>query len=177
MFGGMQIKIAGAVCVLAACLGYAASLTEKQKNHRDILLSLIQILELVAGEIRYERLTMAEIFRNLDKKYHGSAGGALRLIADRLALSEYENLEVVWGSVFQQEQKTLLLSDEELDILLDTGKNLGYLDVEAQVSHLHLCRQRLDQKLQEVQKDLDEKKRLYRYLAVAAGAMVILLLL
>jgi len=177
VLGGMQLKTAGAVCVLTACIGYAASLTERQKYHRDVLLSLIQILELLAGEIRYERLTMAEVFRNMDKKYHGPAGETMRHIADRLVSSEYENLENVWSSAFRKDKKVLMLSEEELDILLDTGKNLGYLDVEAQMNHLYHCRQRLEQKLQEAQKSLDEKKRLYRYLAVAAGVMVILVLL
>ncbi|MCD8109785.1 MAG: stage III sporulation protein AB [Clostridiales bacterium] len=173
----MQMKIVGAICILAACLGYAAALTERQKYHRDILLSLIQILQLLAGEIRYERLTMAEAFRNLNQKYRGPAGEAMRRIAERLMSGTYENLESIWSSIFREKQKDLMLSEEELDILLDTGKNLGYLDVEAQMNHLCHCRQRLEKKLQEAQKDLDEKKRIYRYLAVAAGVMVILVLL
>ncbi len=171
------MKIVGIVCILAACLGFAAALTEKKKYHRDVLLSLQQILELLAGENSYERLPMAEAFLNLDQKYRGPAGAALRRIADCLMSGMYENLENVWDSVFRKEQKDLMLSEEELDILLDTGKNLGYLDVEAQMNHLYHCRQRLEKKLQEAQKDLDEKKRIYRYLAVAAGVMVILVLL
>ncbi|MCC8029766.1 MAG: stage III sporulation protein AB [Lachnospiraceae bacterium] len=172
-----MVKIVGSALILVACLGYAFSLTEKQKYHRDVLLSLIQIMELLAGEIRYERLTMADALRNLDKKYHGPAGSVMRRISDKLMSAAYEDLESVWCSVFREDQKPLMLSEEELDILMDTAKHLGYPDVETQMNHLSHCRLRLEKKLKEAQKDMEEKKKLYRYLALAAGVMVILVLL
>lgn len=161
--------------MLIACLGYAASLMERLRYHRDVLQSLIQIWDLLAGEIRYERLTMAEAFRNLDRKYHGVAGGIMRRISERLAEADDVDLETVWADVFRKEQKTLMLSPEELDILLDTGKTLGYLDVEAQVSRLNYFRGRLEKKFQEAEKEIHEKRKLYRYIAVAVGVMIVLM--
>lgn len=160
--------------MLAACLGYASSLLENLKYHRDVLQSLIQIWDLLAGEIRYERLTMAEAFQNLDRKYHGPAGSIMRRISERLAAADEEDLETVWTDVFRKEQKALMLSSEELDILLDTGKTLGYLDAEAQVSRLNYFRERLEKKFQEAEKDIREKRKLYRSLAIAAGVMIVL---
>lgn len=161
---------------MAACIGYTNGLMEKQKYHEDVLQSLVHILGLLMGEIRYERLPMAEAFCRLDKKYNGPAGTVMKQISDKLASVSCENLESVWAEVFRREQKRLMLTGEELDILLDVGKNLGYLDAETQISHLQGCQQRLLQKLDFVRKDIAEKRKVYRYLGVAAGVLVILIL-
>lgn len=171
-----MVKLISSVLILSSCIGYAGTLMEKQKYHRDVLLSLICILSLLAGEIRYERLTMAEALGRLTEKYHGPAGEVMQKIADRLREVSCEDLESVWRFYFQEEQSRLMLSGEEIDILLETGRNLGYLDVEAQVGHLHRCRERLELKLREAEKNMAEKKKLYGYLSVAAGVMMILIL-
>lgn len=171
-----MVKIFGSVLVLAACIGYTNGLMEKQKNHESILQSLVQILGLLMGEIRYERLPMAEAFCRMDKKYNGPAATVMKQIADKLASVSYENLEGVWAEAFRGEQKRLMLTDEELDILLDVGKNLGYLDADAQISHLEGCQKRLQQKVDAAAKEIAEKRKVYRYLGVAAGVLVILVL-
>ncbi|MCD8231027.1 MAG: stage III sporulation protein AB [Clostridiales bacterium] len=171
-----MLKLTGAVCVLTACIGYAAVLTEKQKNHREVLLSLIRIMNLLADKIRYERMTMAEALGGLNRKYRGPAGDVLNRIAEKLREDVWESLEMVWRFCFKEKQRELFLTDEEMDIVLETGKNLGYLDVEAQAMHLLHCRERLEQKLYEAEKEMAEKQKIYRCLAVAAGVMVILVL-
>lgn len=171
-----MVKIFGSVLVMAACIGYTNGLMEKQKYHENVLQSLVHILGLLMGEIRYERLPMADAFCRLDKKYNGPAGAVLKQISDKLATVSYENLESVWEEAFHGGQKELMLTDEELDILLDAGKNLGYLDAETQISHLQVCQQRMMQKLDAVRKDIAGKRKVYRYLGVAAGVLVILIL-
>ncbi|MCC8017056.1 MAG: stage III sporulation protein AB, partial [Lachnospiraceae bacterium] len=101
----------------------------------------------------------------------------LRQMVQQLSGTEYADLESVWESCFRDNKRELMLTAEELDIVLEVGKNLGYLDAGAQVNHLRACGRRLEQKLDEVQRELEQKQRIYRTLAVAAGAIVILVLL
>lgn len=172
-----MIKILGSVLVMAACIGYSSYLLDKQKSHRNVLQTFIQILELLSNEIRYERITMAEAFCRMDRKYYGPAGEVMRQISDKLLEGKSENLEMAWKDTFVREQQVLMLKDEELDIMLDVGKNLGYLDAEAQVGHLKNCCIRLEKKLEEAQAELTEKKKVYGYLGVAVGLMVVLILI
>ena len=161
---------------MIACIGCSGHLLEKQKQHRDVLQSLISMAELLSGKIRYERQPMEEALLGLNRRYPSPAGNVLGQIADRLSKGTYENLEDVWRQLFFQEQKQLMLTDEELDIVLEMGKNLGYLDAEAQVQHLKSCCQQLGRKLLEAQRELEEKRKVYRYLGVAVGVMVVLIL-
>ncbi len=171
-----MVKLIGAACVLTSCVGYAAVLTETQKFHRDVLLSLIRILNLLTGEIRYERLTMAEALGRLTQKYQGPVGEVLSMIAKKLKEDVWEDLETVWVFCFQENRRNLMLAGEELEIVLEIGKNLGYLDAEAQAVHLLHCRERLEQRLYEAEDEMAEKQKIYRCLAVAVGVMVILIL-
>lgn len=171
-----MLKLLGSVLVMAACIGYTGYLLEKQKYHLDALQSLVSMMDLLSGKLRYERQTMDEALAGLNKKYHGVAGVVMGRIADRLGEGICENLETVWREEFTGAGKQLMLTEEEMDIVLDTGKNLGYLDVEAQTDHLKSCRARLAEKLEKARKELSEKRKLYRYLGLAVGVMVILVL-
>ena len=171
------MKILGSVLVLAACIGYSSYLLEKQKSHRDILQAFISMLDLLSGKLRYERLAMGEALAGLNRRYHGAVGSVMGRIADRLACGVCENLEEVWREEFAAAAKALMLTEEEKDIILETGKNLGYLDVDAQMGHLKLCRERLQGKLAEAETELAERRKLYRYLGMAVGVMVILILI
>lgn len=171
-----MIKLLGSVLVMTACIGYTNGLMERQKYHENVLQSLVHILELMMGEIRYERLPMAETFCRLDKKYNGPAGTVMKQISDKLMQGSSEDLESVWRAAFCKEQKNLMLTEEELDILMDVGKNLGYLDAESQIGHLKVCQKRFMQRLEAVRIELAKKRKVYRYLGVAAGVLVILIL-
>lgn len=172
-----MLKLMGSVLIMAACIGYTGYLLEKQKAHQDVLQSLISMLDLLSGKLRYERMTMGEALAGLNKKYHGAVGGVMGRIADRLMAGVSENLEGIWRAEFTAAGKELMLTEEELDIVLETGKNLGYLDVEAQTGHLKNCRTRLERRLEIVRKEAAEKRRVYRYLGMAVGVMVILVLI
>ena len=163
-----MLKLVGSVLIMAACIGYTGYLLEKQKAHRDVLQALISMLDLLSGKLRYERMTMGEALAGLNKKYHGAVGCVMGRIADRLMAGNCENLESIWRTEF---------AEEEMDIVLETGKNLGYLDVEAQMGHLKNCRMRLEGKLEAAQREFVERRRVYRYLGVAVGVMVILVLI
>ena len=56
------------------------------------------------------------------------------------------------------------------------GKQLGFLDQVQQEQYLKGCTERLRRLQIQAQKAMDEKKRVYRYLGVAAGIFVILIL-
>ena len=148
---------------------------KNKKSHRDILQAFISMLDLLSGKLRYERLAMEEALAGLNRRYHGAVGSVMGRIADRLACGVCENLEEVWREEFAAAAKALMLTE---DAALDcTGKNLGYLDVDAQMGHLKLCRERLQGKLAEAETELAERRKLYRYLGMAVGVMVILILI
>lgn len=172
-----MLKIIGCVFILTACVGYGGSLLGRIARRRDVLQSFLELTELLAGEIRYERIPMAEALYKIRGKLDGELSEVLLAIADGLEEGGYASMEELWNQSFGEAAGRLLLTDEELGEVKDIGKNLGFLDFDVQVKHLQGCKERILKRLAKTQRDLDEKKKLYRSLSLAAGIFVILALL
>lgn len=172
-----MLKIAGSALILCACMGYAGGLLGQIGRRRDILKACLELTELLSGEIRYERIPMAEALYKIRDKLDGELSNVLTAIADGLETGDYTTMEELWGQSFDAAQGKLFLTGEELKEVKDIGKNLGFLDLDVQIGHLSGCRERLLRRFNQVQKELEEKRKLYRSLGLAAGIFAILILL
>lgn len=172
-----MLKIVGASLVLLACVGYAGGLLGQMVRHRDILKSCMELTDLLAGEIRYDRVPVAEALSRIQGRLDHGLSEVLKSVAGELKTGNSAELEDVWNRNFRKAERELMLTEEELGDVQDIGKNLGFLDPEAQVSHLMGCKERLKKSLDKTQQELEEKKRLYRALSLAAGIFTILILL
>ena len=152
-----MLKAAGSMCVLAACIGFVRELLRTGSLHKEYLEALIELTELLSAEIRYERLPIQE---------------ALQQMKDGTGTPFSE----IWEQAFRKGGKELFLTGEELEEVCRIGKHLGFLDQRQQEEHLQGCRERLQRLLRLRQKELEEKKHMYRCLGVAAGIFVILIL-
>lgn len=171
-----MLKIVGAVLILLACIGYAGGLLGQVTRRRDVLKSCLELTELLSGEIRYDRVPIEEALESIRSRIDRELACVLHQIADGLKTGDHANLEELWSQSFEDAKQKLFLTEEELGEVQDIGKNLGFLDSEVQVNHLMGCRERLKKSLEKTQQELDEKRRLYRYLSLAAGIFVILIL-
>lgn len=171
-----MLKVCGIIFILAASWGYGNGLAARLGRHRDNLAACREMLDLLAGEIRYGKTPLNEAFLHISERIGGTAGTILRQIADNIAAGGYSSLEEVWREAFQKAGRELELSDQELRVVMRAGKNLGYLDIQAQVSELKLYSRQMELFLEQAEKTVSEKKKLYRSLSMAAGLIVVLLL-
>ena len=156
-----MLKAAGSMCVLAACIGFVRELLRTGSLHKEYLEALIELTELLSAEIRYERLPIQEALQQIQKKIRPEIAFVLRQMIEQMK---------------DGTGKELFLTGEELEEVCRIGKHLGFLDQRQQEEHLQGCRERLQRLLRLRQKELEEKKHMYRCLGVAAGIFVILIL-
>ncbi|MCI6536795.1 stage III sporulation protein AB [uncultured Eubacterium sp.] len=171
-----MLKLAGSICVLAACIGFVRELLRTGSLHKKYLESLIELTELLAAEIRYERLPIQDALLQIQKKVKPEIAAVLRQIVTQMNEGKGTAFSEIWEQAFQKFGKELLLTGEELEEACRIGKHLGFLDQRQQEQHLQGCRERLMRLLKLRQKELEEKKHMYRCLGVAAGIFVILIL-
>ena len=165
----MFLKLTGSVCVLVACVGFVREILRTGNLHRKMLESLIEMTELLAAEIRYERLPIQDALLQ-------EISIVLLHIVEQMKKGSGTEFVTIWEQAFREAQKDLFLKSEELDEVCRIGKHLGFLDQTQQEQHLKGCAKRLQRMQEQVQKELEEKKRIYRYLGMAAGIFVILVL-
>lgn len=173
----MLFKLAGSVCVLAACIGFVREIFCTGMLHRKMLESFIELTELLAAEIRYERLPIQDALLQVQKKVRPEISAVLLHIVKQMQKGNGEEFEVIWEQSFREAQKEMLLDSGELDEVCRIGKHLGFLDQTQQEQHLQGCAKRLQRMQEQIQKELEEKKRIYRYLGMAVGIFIILILI
>lgn len=172
----MILKLAGSCCVLAACIGFVREILHTEELHRKILQSMIELTELLASEIRYERLPMQDALLRVREKVRPEIADVLLQIVHKMQEGTGTEFSKIWEQTFRTAQKELFLSAGELEEVCHIGKQLGFLDQVQQEQYLKGCTERLRRLQIQAQKAMDEKKRVYRYLGVAAGIFVILIL-
>ena len=132
--------------------------------------------ELLSAENRYERLPIQEALQKIQKKIRPEIAFVLRQMIEQMKDGTGTPFSEIWEQAFRKGGKELFLTGEELEEVCRIGKHLGFLDQRQQEEHLQGCRERLQRLLRLRQKELEEKKHMYRCLGVAAGIFVILIL-
>lgn len=171
------MKIIGIILVLLASWGYGTGLIHRLNQHRDQLFSLGELIDLFLGEIQYGKLPLQEACTQIGNRIQPPYREVLCSIGSRLSEKRYESFEVVWKEQFQKKEKEFFFTDREKTVLWGVGKNLGYLDVDAQIRHLQLYKNEIHNLLEQLEKSMKEKKKVYRSVSLMVGAMVILLFL
>lgn len=170
-----MIKVIGVVIVILASWGYGSGLIGRLNQHKKQLFSLQELIDLFLGEIQYGKQPLQEVCAQIGQRMQSPFKEILFSVKEELALNRFQSFEMVWKEQCQHYKKELLLTEAENQVLYGLGKNLGYLDADAQVRHLHLYKREVENLLEQLEQSSKEKKKVYRSVSLMVGAMVILL--
>lgn len=172
-----MLKGLGAALVLIASLLYGWQLRARLSGHVEQLLAMKELLQMLTGEIAYAKATLPEAFVGIARRQGGVFSEILLEIAGRMEQPGEGSLGDIWCKVWEAYKKELLLSEDELQIIRGIGKNLGYLDIDMQLSHIAMYQKQLEERIEQAAGELAVKQKLYQYLSVTGGLFLILILI
>ena len=108
----MFLKLTGSVCVLVACVGFVREILRTGNLHRKMLESLIEMTELLAAEIRYERLPIQDALLQVQKKVRPEISIVLLHIVEQMKKGSGTEFVTIWEQAFREAQKDLFLKSE-----------------------------------------------------------------
>lgn len=169
------MKMIGAVLVMAAStvMGWLYSLLLKKRL--KILSNLIQCFQWLETEVGYAAVPLAEAFGRIGGRVEEETRLIFSGFTAELSGAQGLTADEAWQRSLAKCQDRLALLGEDWALLEDFGRTLGSTDREHQ---LNAIRQTLDKlKLQADAAAANRKKneRLYRYLGMAGGALIVLL--
>lgn len=171
-----MLKNAGVFLILlsAAGLGYTKSreLILRERNLRQLL----QMIIYLKGSVRCGCASFPEAFKETAGKLSGVYREFLREISARMKNSQGSTLAEIYRRCAEEKLKDLRLSGAEQEFLFSIGGRLGYLDREMQLRQLELCEDEIQRFLEELRKEMPEKKKLYQSLGVLGGIFLAVLL-
>lgn len=161
--------MASAVTGTFLCLREKYRLQDIQMLQRAILL--------LKGEISYLAAPLAEALESVSYKISGEIGDVLQKVSKQLQQRKEQTAEEIWTTVWQREAKRMYLSAEDVQMVLEFGKTLGYLDKQQQENSMQRLLFDLEQIEKRVTQRLQKNGKLYYSMGILCGLLLIVVLL
>ena len=169
------MKTAGIILILFSGTGLGLCKSMELDTRLKILETLVQLLLLLKGEIRCTGAALEDAFLDVAAKMPGG----YRLFMEETAKRLQKRPGIPFGSIFREcalkDLPLQKISTEERECFLSLGEKLGYLDREMQIRQLELYETDFLYLLQNLRKDKEEKKKIYRSLGAMGGIMLAIL--
>ena len=134
-----------------------------RKKHLEMLMRMIILLK---GEIRYGNTSLYDAFTGAAGKLEGKYREFFLNTAEEIKIFRNCARASLDDQNFTREEKEKIFS---------LGERLGYLGMDMQLRQLQLLEEDLENEIQELNKDLKEKKKLYQSLGILLGILLAVL--
>ncbi len=175
------IRLFGISLILVSCGGTGFHLAWRYRCHLRQCSEMEQGLQRLLGEIRFHQIPMEEALRETGQAMRGTASAVFFLrLARRLAEEEHSGAGCTLAQLWQQEWENFAgesLFRDEGELMELLGRELGSLDLEAQLRALEHCLDGWKLRIAELRKEEEVHGRLYRGLGIAGGCFLAILLL
>ena len=171
-----MIRILGGCMIFSGCLGLGVWYRFQLEGRKKTLRSLIHILELLAGEVRYGRATLPECCSRVARYLEEPFGEAFLRIGSRME----ENTGVSFGDVFREETdgvlKALPLKEEDRENFLRFTAQTGFMDGQMQLRTIEHSMELLQATEEKLELENAEKCRMAVGLGAMGGLLLVLVL-
>lgn len=166
-----MLKLMGAVLVFGSCA--ALGLSARQELRRRVAAddAMLLALSLICSEISCRRAPLPEIIDELTDNTEPIIQCVFQRLQRRLKEENGLSLGYLWSATLRDQREQIGLGRAECGILCSAANYLGRYDAAEQVSRrLLLARQSAEQ-------ELINKGKLYRTCGIAAGLLIVLVLI
>ncbi|NLM37643.1 MAG: stage III sporulation protein AB [Firmicutes bacterium] len=168
------MRIFGALLVMAASTAAGWIYGALLKKRWQLLNALIQGFQWLGTEIGYGSVPLGEAFTRIGARLPKEVQALFTGFAAALNGAAGLTADEAWQESLTQNRDGLALTAEDWAVLSDFGRTLGTTDREHQVSAIRQTIARLTHQATEAEGEYRKNERLYRYLGMAAGALVVL---
>jgi len=171
-----MVKILGLLFLFAGCCMFGISQSQNLKKRTELLGELKCMIVYLAGEIRCMHETLPEAFQKISGRVKSPYREFLLEIAKEM---ERESKKPI-ADIFEEgirKMKGCSLKREDLELIQNLGKQLGYLDVQMQLKNLELYEDFVEASLKKATAEYLQKARMYRYMGVLAGLFLVTILI
>lgn len=164
------MKVIGLLFVILGSSGFGFYMSHCFQERIKQLRQLYQMLLMLEGEIRYQNTLLQEAFFIMSRRL----GGWQKYFLENLG-EKYD--KQLWVKEVEKLPSYTAFVEDDIKLLLELGGQLGYLDKEMQMNTLEFYKKRLLDTIDILERQKNEKCKLYRVLGVSCGMLVALLLL
>lgn len=172
-----MLKLVGSLLIVTAGVGIAGSIRRELAAHIRLLYDIRKLFVDISCAA-YESMQPVEILlgcflRTRDERLNE----VCKEIAARLIEKKEGNGEEVWRSVFAEHRRSLLLNEEEAELVEGAASAFFGKSVAENRKHLSTVLERLDFLIETARGEQKEKQKVYGTVSVLGGVMLVILLI
>lgn len=171
-----MLKIFGSLIVVTATtiMGfyYAGVYKERVKQIRGIQYAL-NILE---SEIVYTSTPLIQAFINISERVNEPFKKLFFILSENLKNKNVESVSAAFRQACVSLKGQLLFENEEIEVLDSFMKSLGTSDVEGQKKNFNITIKKLEYFEKKAEENRKKNERLFKYLGVSCGMLIVIIL-
>ena len=163
-----MLKLVGAVLIIFASAGLGYLKSRELMLHEKNLEEFLQVILCLKGEIRCGNSSLSDALRDTACRCRGRYEEFLERVAACIEANTEEKLSIIFQNCTENYLTDLKLDEDERRKISLLGEKLGYRQLELyETDFLYL--------LQNLRKDKEEKKKIYRSLGAMGGILLAIL--
>lgn len=171
-----MLKVLGALVVIGATtiMGflYSRAFEVRVKQLRDMQYAL----NMLESEIIYTATPLIQALRHVSEK----SSDSIRSIFDRIAVllkdKRVEGVHEAFNEAVKESKRELYFEKEEIDVIASFMHSLGSSDIEGQKKNFNITIKKLETFEEKAEETRVKNEKLYRYLGVCAGVLIVIIL-
>lgn len=168
MFGSM-------VTITASALLGACAAGELEASYQE-LIYLQKLIGMIQGEVRYSRAVLSHIFRKLGKELEAPYDVWMKQMSSRMEARKGGSLGSIWRESVNLYLGASKLPRRELRKLRELGFLLGDVDAQMELKVLEGYQKELSVSIEDMHREIQNKKKLCRCLGISGGILIAVLL-
>ena len=168
-------KLLGILLILVSSTGLGMGQSLALSRRLKSLEALLRMTVLIKGEIRFAGVSLADAFEGAAARSPGACGEFLRSVSQQLKEKNGKKFASIFRECAMAHLDGLGLKKEEQRLLFSRGDHLGYLDLEMQMKQLTIYEEELSRLMEELRRELPEKKKVCQSMGILGGILLAIL--
>ncbi len=161
------------ICCSWIGLIYANSYTERSK----LLISMLSSMKMLETEIIYSATPLPEILAKVAKKSKKEVGEIFLYTYEILDKKDGHLFSEAWEKAVMIKTRHLSLKQDDIDILISIGNNLGISDTNDQIKHISLAMEAIKRSYESSLIGQENNVKLFRNLGILIGITIVIILI
>ncbi|WP_032121682.1 stage III sporulation protein SpoIIIAB [Clostridium amazonitimonense] len=172
-----MVKYLGFLMIFISCSLAGFVYAESLKKRTSQLKELERCLNHLQNEIFYTHTPLPEAMLNISLKSKYVFKDIFKDVADDLKQNMVKDVYESFDKNLEKHKKSLNINMEDKNIILDLAKSLGESDIQSHISIFSITLKNLQEQI-EIALDKSKKDmKVYRYLGISIGLMIIIFLI
>lgn len=172
-----MLKIIGMLLIIGSFTGMGMTQRQQLGGRVNALTAMLTASDLIASELAFRLTGVPDIIRMLARDSRTQTALIFGKMERMIGKDDGLSLTYKWMKAFRQYGTQAGLNAQDVAVLCDMSDFIGKYDADSQKKCLEHSRKRLEHQLEQARSELKSKGTVYRTCCIAAGILLVLVLI